>query len=186
MIEAITSFLSKYVDNNSNISILDSEDKAHVDFIVDKKINIRFDIYKKLPIYRNISLKSSFFSSVIEGAKIEEYRNDMGNTFIKVPSNCDDFILRYVEYHEYYAQRPDKIKHIEYIENCINDLDKKIALNKLHFYTAFPAVEYQEKTRKEKFSEKMSYYSDMVNKVRHLYHQGGVKSVINKVTRKLG
>lgn len=186
MIEAITSFLSKYVDHSSNIRIVDSEDKSHVDFIVDSKINLRFDIYKQLPTYKNIVLKYSYFSSVIESAKTKEYLNDFGQTFIKVPSNTDDFILRYVEYHEYYAQRPDKIKHIEYIENCMSDLDKKMALNKLHFYTAFPKVDYKEKTRKEKLSEKMNYYSDMINKVKHLYHQGGIKSVVGKIKNKLG
>lgn len=186
MIEAITSYLSKYVDHRCKINIVDDEDKAHIDLIVDDKIDIRFDLYKRLPTYKNISLKESFFSSVIESSILEERQNEFGQAFIRVPSSADDFILRYVEYHEYYAQRPDKIKHIEYIESFISDLDKKMALDKLHFYTAFPKVAYKEKTRKEKIGEKISYYGDMIHKVKHLYHQGGVKSVVSKIKKKLG
>ena len=187
MIEKITAFLAPYVKDNSTIKVSDSIDKAHIDYIVNESIHFRFDIYKSLPCYKNILLKEGFYSSVIESAIALELPDGYSDTIIKVPAVIDDVILRYVEYHEYYAERPDKIKHIHYIEqkfaNAANTMN--LAFDKLHYYTAFPPAEYRAKTLKERFQEKVAYYQSLADKIMHLYKGRGLKAVLLKIHNKL-
>jgi len=60
---------------------------------------------------------------------------------IFIPSSIDDNILRYIEYQEWYGQRPDKIKHINYILEACTPKEKNKFLEKLHHYTELPPVE---------------------------------------------
>jgi len=114
---------------------LHTEDyQNHLDIIVDGKIYFRFDIYQKLPQYKKVLVKDAFFSSVIENSKKE---------LVKVPNEIDEMILRYLEYQEYYADRPDKIKHIDYIKEYLSDDNKKQFFDKLHYYTSVPPITYE-------------------------------------------
>jgi len=187
LIEKVTSFLALYVDSNSTVNVNDGAEKAHVDYLVDGKIHFRFDLYKQLPTYKNIHLKPAFFSSVIESSQARELTEKEPSVIVKVPSEVDDLILRYVEYHEYYALRPDKIKHIEYIQNKISDDKNELTqmLDKLHYYTAFPQVEYREKTFKERLIEKRDYYQSNIDKVKHLYVTAGLRPLIRKIIKKI-
>ncbi len=187
-IEKVSTFLASYVCENSSVKVKDELDKAHIDYIVDGKIHFRFDIYKSLPRYQNITLKPAFFSSVVESANEVILSVSSEEALVKVPSIVDDFIIRYVEYHEYYAQRPDKIKHIHYIQQKLskNDSDVARALDKLHYYTSFPQSEYRAKAYKERFLEKIAYYRSLLLKVRHLYINVGFKSVMIRIFKKLG
>lgn len=187
MAELITNFLSSYVSGNSEVKIVDNTKKMHIDFMVDGEINLRFDLYKCLPMYKNISIKSAYFSSSIEGAIKATYPCGVESEelIIKVPSKQDDFILRYIEYHEYYAQRPDKIKHIEYIKDKLPKDTVLSALNKLHYYTSFPEPVYIESTRLTKFKSKLSYYSGLIKVAKKQYKKLSLKEFISKVFSKL-
>ncbi|ETX12584.1 hypothetical protein MUS1_03085 [Marinomonas ushuaiensis DSM 15871] len=187
MVEKISAFLSEYLDSSSTIAIIDNPTKTHVDFMVNNEIHFRFDLYKQLPIYRNISLKPAFFSSVIESASVISVTEDNRVASIKVPSKTDDLILRYVEYHEYYAARPDKIKHVEYIQQKIvgNEIEQVKMLDKLHYYTAFPKVAYRKKTLKDRLVEKRDYYQSNLGKMKHLYATVGLRALICKITEKI-
>ncbi|EGR1189518.1 hypothetical protein EBO09_14795, partial [Vibrio parahaemolyticus] len=63
MINIITSFLSNSLVHKQSIEVKDSIEKAHIDLIVEEQINIRFDIYKRMPKYREILIKDSFYTS---------------------------------------------------------------------------------------------------------------------------
>lgn len=187
LVEKISVFLSDYLDDNSAISVIDCPAKVHVDFIVNDKINFRFDLYKQLPAYKNISLKPAFFSSIIESSLLRSITDNNRAALVKVPSETDDLILRYVEYHEYYAARPDKIKHVEYIQHKIaGDESEQIKmLDKLHYYTSFPKTAYKEKTFKERIVEKSDYYRSSLDKVKHLYATAGLNALIRKIAKKI-
>ena len=187
MAELITNFLSSYVSGNSEIKIVDNTKKTHIDFMVDDEINFRFDLYKCLPMYKNISIKSAFFSSAVEGAHKATYHCEIKSEqfIIKVPSKQDDFILRYIEYHEYYSERPDKIKHIEYIKDKIPRDIVQSALDKLHYYTSFPEPIYIESTRFTKFKGKLTYYSGLIKVAKKQYKKLSLKEFVSKVLSKL-
>lgn len=185
--EKISGFLTDYLDEQSTISVTDSPFKMHVDFIINNEINFRFDLYKKLPEYKNINLKSAFFSSVIESAITHELSHNEVSAVVKVPSVTDDLILRYVEYHEYYAARPDKIKHIDYIQDKISnsESDRVKMFDKLHYYTEFPQVAYRQKTLKERLIEKREYFQANFDKIKHLYATAGLVVLVRKIAKKI-
>jgi hypothetical protein len=187
MAQFITNFLSHYVGAHSEIKVVDNSTKMHIDYIIDNDINFRFDLYKCLPCYKNISIKSGFFSSVVEGAIEATFNSDVNSEefIIKIPSKLDDFILRYIEYHEYYAQRPDKIKHIDYINDKIPKGTVVLALDKLHFYTSFPEPIYIENTPLIKFKKKITYYFGLIFLAKNQFRKLSFKEFILKVLSKL-
>lgn len=99
----------------------------------NNSINFRFDLYGSKPIYKNVEIKSAYFSSIIENSIQKSFENE--NFFVEFPSKIDDSILRYIEYQECYSEKPDKIKHINYTEDQISKkgIDLDVFLDKLHF-----------------------------------------------------
>jgi hypothetical protein len=111
---------------------------SHLDVLTaDGALIFRFDLYGALPPYRNVLLKSGLFDAVLEGRRPAEVGADSRKCVIQVPADIDDMLLRYVEYQEWYAQRPDKIKHIDHLMSGDEELRQQM-LAKLHYYTALP------------------------------------------------
>lgn len=136
----ILSVLQELINCNISIEITDRGNQVYIDLIQEGIIHFRFDLYGELPVYENVSIKPAFFSSVIESSEIIVM--EPTHTKIKVPSIIDENILRYIEYHEWYSERPDKIKHINYIQDCIcsEQVNFKNMIDKLHYYTSVPKV----------------------------------------------
>lgn len=187
MSEMVTSFLSQYVNATSLIKISKMPDNVHIDFITQGKIELRFDLYDKLPSYKNVCLKSAFFETVIEHAWSKEVTVEESVFIIRVPSMLDDCILRYVEYHEYFASRPDKIKHIDYILERFESkvLSKADMLDKLHHYLSFPQIEYKNKSFRERVVEKIEYWKTIVSKARYLLKSEGVIALVRKISSRI-
>ena len=136
--------LNKLLDDDKyHIDIVDKNEQVHIDFKCEDQIIVRFDLYASLPKYKNIIIKPSYFVHVLENVKIV----DISNVQVKTPSNIDDSIIRYMEYQEFYAQRPDKIKHIEYIENHLakNEFKLDELFEKLHYFTSLPSISEERK-----------------------------------------
>ena len=72
---------------------------------------------------------------------LNDIRNNK-NLNIAVPSSIDEALLRYIEYQERYSKRPDKIKHIQFIQDKIasNKIDLNKMFDKLHYYTSIPSL----------------------------------------------
>ena len=151
--EKILFILKSLIWDGINIKIKRKEDNGiYIDVFDNGELEIRFDLYQKLPKYKNLLIKDALFSSIIENAII---KNDF-----KFPNEIDEMILRYIEYQEWYAKRPDKIKHIEYVKEYLNNDNKKYFFDKLHYYTALPPLEYKV--------------------VKHSVIRGGVKYLFNR------
>jgi hypothetical protein len=109
--------------------------QVYVDFVLSGSIEFRFDLYSQLPDYKNVNITPALFESIIENRiKIKIDRN----IYYFVPNKIDESIIRYLEYHEWYKQRPDKIKHIDYILSHLTQNEMITFLAKLHHYTALP------------------------------------------------
>jgi len=172
----IEKILFKLKDYNFEIKVKKENKRAYIDLLKDDKIYFRFDIYGKMPKYKNILIKDAFFSSIIENSHFENN--------IKVPSKIDEMIIRYLEYQEYYAQRPDKIKHIEYIKEYLNEDNKKIFFDKLNYYTELPPLEY--KVKKPSFiREFLKYIENRVLIVKNSLKSYGFKTTIKKILERL-
>jgi len=111
-----------------------------VDFYYKGKLDFRFDIYSALPHYQKVNLKESYFYSVIENAYTVKRSFKNKSYSLYIPSPEDDMLLRYVEYLEWYEQREDKIKHLEFILKSLSKNARRINfIDKLHAYTELPS-----------------------------------------------
>ena len=139
MVRAALKFGNEYVSKGFKIKVNEvSENQVHVDFYApgEKKLDIRLDLMQSLGGYKKINVKSALFSSILE-SRVPIKQNDID---LFVPSPIDDLLLRYIEFVEYYDIRADKIKHADYINDRASELDKKLMLDKLHFYTKLPVA----------------------------------------------
>lgn len=134
--EKIASYFNEHITDSLSLRITTNENKIVVDVLDNNSIYLRFDLYRKLPNFEQVSIRDSFFLSVIENHQVIVI-NDQE---IFIPSDLDDAILRYIEYYEWFDRRPDKIKHALMVEKYINDkkIDELAFLNKLHYYLKFP------------------------------------------------
>lgn len=132
---------NKYIEKGFIVNVVSNESNDHlyIDFYYEKKLDFRFDLYQKLPHYKNILIKPGLLSSIVENsiAKIRQYKDKYYNIY--VPSKTDDLLLRYIEYVEWYQVRPDKIQHLDYILGQENISEERIRLlDKMHYYTEIP------------------------------------------------
>jgi hypothetical protein len=139
--QELLKFSNDYVRDGFHLEVDNvNYDHTHVDFVRDGKLELRFDLYGELPKYKKSNVNNCLFFSIIENAQTVEasFRND--TVSIQIPSEIDDLLLRYLEYIEYYEQRPDKVKHLDYILQKVENLpDRRIGfLDKLHCYTDLP------------------------------------------------
>jgi hypothetical protein len=129
----------KYVESGYILKINDSRNNHwHVDLLKNAKIEIRFDLYSSMPIYKNINIKEGLFSSIIENKISESILLSDEKILVYYPALVDEIIIRYLEYIENYQLRPDKIKHLDYIVEKLDEKNKKEFLEKLHIYTSLP------------------------------------------------
>lgn len=183
-IDDIAKVIVGYLAKDLDIKITKRKGQMYIDiFGVNDKIHFRFDLYGALPSYKNILIKEAFFSSVIENSKI---LNQEGCQ-VKVPCLIDETILRYIEYQEWYGQRPDKIKHIEYINDKISDgkVNVNQFLDKLHFYTDLPDVEESRQVSTSGFVRNLSFLLIMTRKLFTMMKQKGFKDTLKKIKNRL-
>lgn len=142
----ITFINSGYPQCNLRISkVYDSQ--THVDVLKEEILIIRFDIYAKLPKYSKVDIKPSLFEIIIENAVEETIICNDHSFIIRIPCLMDELIYRYIEFNEYYSMRSDKIKHLEYISDRINDTNKNQFFDRLYYYTALPLLQNKNEPR---------------------------------------
>jgi hypothetical protein len=186
-VDKITSIILKELNPicNENISIKVTRNIYHIyiDIIENNSINFRFDLYGSMPIYKNIQIKSSYFSSIIENSIQKNFENE--NFFVKVPSKIDDSILRYIEYQEWYSERPDKIKHIDYLNEKISnkELDLNKMLDKLHYYITVPLNFDNRISSKNKYIRNFSFWLNLIKKGLFQLRNKGVGYAFKKVKK---
>jgi len=174
-ITEIILFGLKDLTTDYQIKLHTTEYQNHLDLILNRKIYFRFDIYQRLPSYQSFFIKEALFSSVIENF---EFR------MIKVPNQIDEMILRYLEYHEWYAQRPDKIKHIEYVNEYLNEDNRKLFFDKLHYYTKIRPFEYKI-VKHSFFRETYKYIQMKFNILRNSIQSYGFNETLKKIIERL-
>lgn len=177
-----------YIKNDYELKINDSrETHWHIDLLQDKKIVIRFDLYAAMPSYKNINVKDGLFSSIVENRVEEEIVLDEENIKVYYPSLVDEIIIKYLEYIENYQLRPEKVKHLDYIlEKLEEDSDNKKFLDKLHFYTSFSKnIETRKISIYEKFIGYLQYLFINIKILLNNLENNGVKDTILKIKKRL-
>lgn len=139
----VLAFANPYVERaGCEVRVRDSAstNQTHIDLLWDGNLELRFDLYGEFPAYRRCNINPALFLSVIEHAESREVKIEGASLSIQVPGAVDDLLLRYIEYIEYYEERPDKVRHLEYILAVVDRLpEARIGfLEKLHRYTSLP------------------------------------------------
>ena len=176
----ILGYLQSNISADLTIVISNIGKQIYIDIMDKRNIHFRFDLYGSLPTYRKVSIKGAFFSSVIEGSK----EVNKSNCIVKVPKLIDESILRYIEYQEWFSERPDKIKHVNYLEEKINNSELELngALDKLHYYISVPRVKDDDEKRNTSNSvQYMQYLFGIFKKVVKYIQLHGIKKTIYKI-----
>lgn len=113
---------------------------VHVDFLRKSVLQFRFDLYAELPVYTKVLIKPALFESVIENSRVAAFSASPEDVQVKIPSEIDDALIRYLEFMEWYDVRPDKLKHLDYIMDNLGEAARSRFLEKMHHYTAMPPV----------------------------------------------
>lgn len=181
--EKITAYFNDKLNENIHIDLKKLENKIVVDVFENKQINIRFDIYFKLPKFNNLNVRDALFSSVIEGHQ----KITFGDVKISVPAYLDDAIIRYIEYHEWFSIRPDKIKHIHMIEDYFLEkkIDKVLFLNKVHYYLKFPIQLDSRRVYQNSLFRKLQRFLGKFKTAFNYYNKNGLNKTIKLIFEKL-
>lgn len=174
--------LQEFITQDIEINVENNKDQIYIDIIEKNAIHFRFDMYGTLPYYKNVGIKKAFFSSVIENSKTINIQG----VDIKVPCDIDEAIIRYIEYQEWYADRPDKIKHILYLEENIksNNLNVEKLFEKLHYYTLVPNIRDKKKlTLFAKVRDMRENFNKVISSVKNSGFRYTIVEIIRRVVR---
>ena len=179
----VLKYLQESITSNLTLKIINMESQIYIDVMDKDKINFRFDLNGALPTYKNILIKEAFFSSIIENSSVIE-KNEVT---VKVPSQIDESILRYIEYQEWYGQNPNKIKHIDYLEKKIanKEIEVNKLLDKLYYYTELPKVEENRQVSSNGLTRYLSYLFSMFKKVFKMVKERGLGKTMTLIIRKI-
>jgi len=175
--------LQSDISDDLSVIITNMGKQIYIDIMDKRDIHFRFDLYGSLPSYQNVSIKDAFFSSVIEGSnKVEKSK-----CIVKIPKLIDESILRYIEYQEWFSERPDKIKHINYLEEKFqnSELELNKVLDKLHYYISIPRIKEDEKINASSSIQYMQYLYGNFKKIIKYIQLNGLERTIYKIKDRL-
>ncbi len=167
---------NKYLDQDFKIEI--SEENIYhkqIDFMLDEQIDFRFDLLGAFPEYKNVTIKKSYFYSLIDKRKEKIItHNEIGHK-IFVPDSIDEMIVRYLDYLEYFAKRNDKIKHLDFVRKKIGESDiLESFLDRFYKHISFPI----HKEKYSSYTKKKLALIDILKKVKNKGLVGSIKKVL--------
>ena len=122
-------------------------------------------------------------ASVVENSSVVE-KNGVS---VKVPSVIDDSILRYIEYQEWYAHMPDKIKHIKYLEDKFShgEVVPNTLFDKLHYYVDLPLAKNDQHVTNGRRKRYLKYLVSLLEKLGESIKQRGLWKTATLVAKKI-
>lgn len=142
----IVSQMNSYVESGYEIMVEDKGYHISIDVMNDKKLEIRWNLYRSLPKLRKISIKDSLFDVVVERAIKKQVGKPKNRQIeVYVPEFYDDLLIRYIEFQEWYSLRGSKIKHADYIQSFLTTKNKRKAFfERVHYYTKLSDIEIED------------------------------------------
>lgn len=114
--DKILNYLDYYVIRKKyKVSVNETCGHIHIDIYNGTMLNIKFDLYPSLNIYKKFKVSKEWEKSILDNFIYVE-KNAKELVKVKIPNFDDDLCLRYMEYDENW-ERTEKIKHIRYIYN---------------------------------------------------------------------
>jgi len=179
---ALASSISTLLREGITLKVTSKPQQYHVDFVIDDKLDFRFDLYGALPSYDKVRLKPSLFYAVLDARQGNRIQAGADEYMFYTACARHELLLRYVEYLEWYERREDKIKHIDHIlSHPENSRSEFIGL--LHRYTELPACT----TGKYGLFKRLTqYYSKNISFYYLRIRDKGMLGSIQALARRLG
>lgn len=115
----IISALNGLISQRDRIRIC-ANDCIHIDIIRGEEIYLRFDLIDNFNSFKKITIRESFAKeALIRRISSKHTFNDI-DYFIFHASESDDLVIRFLDFIEHYSDRPDKIKHYDYILHVLS------------------------------------------------------------------
>ena len=126
LVEYTKTFSEKYAGEKLKFIVNPLEEgHVHVDVYPEgKSLNFKFDFMDNLQMYKSFSVDDALMKNVFRGKVLKQK--------VFVPSTAYDLAIRYMEYVEYDRDRPDKIKHYEYVNQHPEHIDDVLKVIKRH------------------------------------------------------
>lgn len=150
---SILTFLSKY-RHITSLSIMNNPSKdcrrLHIDVYNSRsgKLDIKFDIIDSVSVYKKVKVNEGLKYFCLE-SKIHD-----GKSFI--PNTACEMVFRMLEFQEYFELRPDKIKHLHFIQNHIQHHDEFVKIWQEYIEEDLPPVHLNYSQAKSKISKLFS------------------------------
>jgi len=126
----IISNLRQLVEQGYEIHITE-KNHIHIDIIENEKIYLRFDLIDNFDSFRKITIHSSFAQDLLNRRVCVENKFNGKSYPIFIAKEEDDLVVRYLEFLENYDDRPDKIKHYDFILNALAEDHTKASFLKI-------------------------------------------------------
>lgn len=112
------SFLSENKLITTKVSYLDMGHRLHIDVFKSKStvLDIKFDLFDSIEIFKKSRVREDFTDFCLQ-TKMHD-----GKSF--VPSLACEMVFRMLDYREYIRKRPDKIKHLHFVQKNKENFDE--------------------------------------------------------------
>lgn len=191
LIQKILIIGNDYIKNNDfEIRVSSNESTRHtkVDFYFEEILELRFDVHEGLPKFKNVKIRDDYSNSLLEHKQKLEIKDSAGIiSAVNIPSNIDELIFRYIEYFEWFERRPDKIKHLEYVEQHLETQEERaFFFDRLHTYMDLIGKD-DISAPITKFKENKSGHTDIKTKIKRelKYRAPFIYKALTKVKRSL-
>ncbi len=190
LIQKILIIGNVYVEkHNFEIRVSSNENTKHtkVDFYFGEMLVLRFDVHEGLPKFKNVKIRDDYSNSLLENKQKLEIKDKEKTFTINIPADIDELIFRYIEYYEWFERRPDKLKHLKYVEDNIkNENDKKTFFDRLHLYMDLVGKDDISAPAKQ-FKQNKLVQTNIKTKIKRelKYHAPLIYKTLIKIKRKL-
>ena len=132
-IRAICDNYKTRIADAGELKVSQSDAYCHIDFVFNAELDLRIDLINNFDFFEKFEVKPNFIVKLFKDRKCIP----CGEGHVYVPSDEDELTLRYFEYLEWFDRRPDKIKHIDYICEIEDTLNKQRFFENTHRYIQF-------------------------------------------------
>jgi hypothetical protein len=116
LVDYTVNFLKRYKNITVKVHYPENGKHAHVDVYPNgQRLDLKFDFIDSFSTYKKNTIKEGFRDIVL--------RNKESKNGAYVPNTPCEMVIRMLEYIEYIERRPDKIKHLKYVESKTEHLE---------------------------------------------------------------
>ncbi|HOS64370.1 MAG TPA: hypothetical protein PK251_06375 [Candidatus Latescibacteria bacterium] len=135
----VCAFFDSEVGESGELRVTNADGHIHADFFLMDLLEIRIDLIHDFTFFQKLNVRPVFVTKIFK----DRQKRLVEGGGVWVPSAEDDLTLRYFEYLEWFAIRPDKIKHLEYLCRIQDESLRKRFFENTHRFIQFHPKTWQ-------------------------------------------